>query len=296
MSDKPTPTRGGFFAIPDIAVLSLEGRDAVAFAQSQFMSDVSRLAPGHWQWSGWLTPKGRIVSLFALARLDDSRLLLLVLSANDPQALATRLKGFVFRSKVSIDVRDDLHVTGAFTAPQSASGAQLSGTLETGIEFDVGGQGQPRTLRVVSEASVEPDPAALSRWHAQDLAHGLPRLPADQLEQWTPQQLSLERLNAFSVHKGCYPGQEIVARTHFLGQAKRALMRLQGDSVGELDEVMAGAPPTADGEASVRPVGQIICASGNEGLAVMPVDAGDGPFHANGAALQRLPLLDGLAR
>ena len=66
-------------------------------------------------------------------------------------------------------------------------------------------------------------PATDAAWLADDLAHGLPRLDESQREAWTPQMLSLERLHAFSLKKGCYPGQEIVARTHYLGQAKRAL-------------------------------------------------------------------------
>jgi folate-binding Fe-S cluster repair protein YgfZ len=74
MSDKQPGPDGGFSAIPGIASLTLEGRDAVAFAQAQFMSDVAALAPGHWHWSGWLTPKGRVVALFALLKHGDDAL------------------------------------------------------------------------------------------------------------------------------------------------------------------------------------------------------------------------------
>ena len=58
----------------------------------------------------------------------------------------------------------------------------------------------------------------------------MPRLPASQSGLWTPQQLSLEWLHAYSIKKGCYPGQEIVARTHFLGQAKRGVALLEADT------------------------------------------------------------------
>ena len=134
-----------------------------------------------------------------------------------------------------------------------------------------------------------------SRWRGFDLSHGLPRLAADQSEAWTPQQLSLDRLRAFSVKKGCYPGQEIVARTHFLGKVKRELVRLQGPGVDALDDVMGGEPPHA-GIATVGTIGRLICAEGEEGLAVMPIDAGDGPFSTGNQPCTRLPLLDGLAR
>lgn len=292
MSDKRPLQDGDFFAIPGISTITLDGPDAVAFAQAQFTNDVAALAPGHWQWNGWLTPKGRVVALFALLRLDEASLLLLLLDA-DPADVATRLQRFVFRSKVAIRVRDDLATTGAFAVPGEAAGNRFAGTAGTGIALDAGTGHAARTLRIGPTAGA--DPASMSRWIAFDIAHGLPRLPASQAEDWTPQQLSLDRLKAYSVKKGCYPGQEIVARTHFLGQAKRGLMRLKGPTVASPGEVMAGEAAMA-GIANARPLGQLVCSEAGEGLAVMPLDAGDGPFLVDGQSCVRLPLLDGLAR
>ena len=292
MPDKPPRQAGDFFAIPGIATIALDGPDAVAFAQAQFMNDVAALAPGHWQWNGWLTPKGRVVALFALLRMADASLLLLLLDA-DPADVAARLQRFVFRSKVGIHVRTGLAAAGAFIAPDEASGNRFAGTADTGITLDAGTAHGARSLRL-GPAAMD-DPASAGRWLAFDLAHGLPRLPASQAEAWTPQQLSLDRLGAYSVRKGCYPGQEIVARTHFLGQAKRGLVRLKGPGVASPGEVMAGEAPTA-ATAGARPVGQLVCSEADEGLAVMSLDVGDGPFSAGGQACVRLPLLDGLAR
>jgi len=295
MSDKPTPLAGDYFAIPGWSVVALRGADAVAFAQAQFMSDVAPLAAGHWQWSGWLTPKGRVIALFALLRLDEASLLL-VLADADPGDFVAALSRFVLRSKLKITHEAAAHVAGAFRAPDAARGAVVAGAdADSGLEFDFTAAGGARTLRIDRKAPVQ-DRESAARWRTCDLAHGLPRLDPVQLGQWTPQQLSLDRLRAYSVKKGCYPGQEIVARTHFLGQAKRGLVRLKGAAVGGLDEVMAGQLPTGSGVASVRPIGQIICASGDEALAVMPLDAGDGPFSSDGQPCERLPLLDGLAR
>src|SRR3546814_3450771 len=79
-----------------------------------------------------------------------------------------------------------------------------------GFAFDFSGDGGARTLWAGPGLASTDDLDARARWVAFDLAHGLPRLAESQIEKWTPQQLSLERLHAYSVKKGCYPGQEIV--------------------------------------------------------------------------------------
>ena len=292
MSDNPHPAPAQDFRLPSHHVLALVGRDAVAFAQAQCMNDVAALGDGQWQWNGWLTPKGRVIALFALLRLD-SEALWLILPDVDAGALATQLQRFVFRSKLKLEPRGDLHAVATFGPPVAASGS-MSANVDGAVELDMSADGGSRRLRIAS-TDAAPDDALASRWRGFDIAHGLPRLDAEQVDAWTPQQLSLERLRAFSVKKGCYPGQEIVARTHFLGKVKRVLMRLQGDGVNALDEVMDGEP-VGPGVQTVRPIGQLICAEGDEGLAVMPVDAGDGPFATGNLPCARLPLLEGLAR
>src|SRR5690606_33602869 len=140
------------------------------------------------------------------------------------------LAPFRCRSRVVIGHEPGWSIDGRFGAPESARVAAFAGTRpDTALEQDLDGEGGALTLRV-NAPGAGGDPALAARWRQQDLAHGLPRLEAAQAGQWTPQQLSLERLRAYSVHKGCYPGQEIVARTHFLGQAKRGLVRRGGDA------------------------------------------------------------------
>jgi folate-binding protein YgfZ len=288
MSDKPNTNSGDFFAIPGWSVISLEGADANRFAQAQFMGDVEALADGRWQWNGWLTPKGRVIALFALLRHDAGHLRLLLADA-DPQSFVASLSRFIFRSKLRIVFEDRLHVSGRFAPPDRASAAVFDACAEpVALELDMGGAGGARTLAVGATAAPEHAEAA-ARWRAFDLAHGLPRLDAGQAEQWTPQQLSLERLRAYSVKKGCYPGQEIVARTHFLGQAKRGLARLGADAPLPAGEVFAAAAPD-------RALGRIASVAGTEALAVLPLDAAEGPFLVDGIQARRLPLLDGLLR
>jgi folate-binding protein YgfZ len=284
MPDNPRSTPPPTFRLPGHDVLAITGRDAGKFAHAQFMSDVAALAPGHWQWSGWLTPKGRVVALFALLKFDDEALWLL-LPDFEAGELASQLRRYVFRSKVQLEPRDGLHASGAFAAPTQAAGPVFAGIGES-IELDLGADGGARALRIGPPEAAD-DPEAQSAWFAFDLVHGLPRLPASQREHWTPQQLSLERLRAFSVKKGCYPGQEIVARTHFLGQAKRGL------ALFEADRPLSPGDDILDGE---RPVGSVVSAHDSLALAVLPLERADPPLAAGGSVLRGRPLRDGLAR
>lgn len=244
-------------------VLDVHGRDASAFLHAQLMSDVKALAAGAAQWTGWLSAKGRVIALGLLERRGDDRFRLW-LPDHPAAGLAERLRRFVFRSKVVFEA--DPRPLGGFRAAP-AEGVELGG-------------------RWLGFGPSEIDADA---WAVEDLAHGLPRLSAAQVETLTPQMLGLDFLRAYSVKKGCYPGQEIVARTHFLGQAKRRLQRLQGDA------------PFAAGEA-LEPAGEVLCAASFEGRheahAVLPIDGlPDRLQRAGGRGEARIaPLLPGLAR
>ncbi len=289
--NQPFPTTtdpAAFFALQRHAVLALEGPDAVAFAQAQFANDVAALATGHWQWSAWLTPKGRVLAVFALLRTGDDALRLLVPDA-DVDALGESLRRLVFRRKLAVAARPDLHLAGAFAAPAQAHGAVLAGEEGTALELDYGAPGLPRTLRL-SAAAAPADAAAAARWDGADLRLGLPRLAESQREQWTPQQLGLDRLRAYSVKKGCYPGQEIVARTHFLGRAKReAVLLLTAAPVQPGDEVLQ----------SGKAIGHVASVAGDAGplaLAVLPLERGPEPLQVSGIDAAVQPFLEGLAR
>jgi folate-binding protein YgfZ len=286
MRDNPQIASQPGFTLPGHRFITLEGRDAQGFAHAQFMNDVKSLQAGAWQWNGWLTPKGRVIALFALLKFDDEHLGLLLLDA-DPDLLAGALRRYLFRSKLTIAVRDHLQVTGRFSAPAQATGNAIAGDPGTALELDLGGEGGSRTLRIAMENASPVDPERSAQWTAFDLAHGLPRLPTSQAEQWTPQMLSLERLHAFSIKKGCYPGQEIVARTHFLGQAKRGL------ALFDADAPVAVGGEVRDGE---RVLGTVISTEGQLALAVLPLDRGADVLHVGDATLRERALLGGLVR
>jgi folate-binding protein YgfZ len=277
----------GFPRLPGHQLLSLEGADAAVFAHAQFSSDVTALPVRHWQWSAWLSAKGRTIAVFQLIRVDADTVLL-VLADGDADAIASQLQRFVFRRKVRIAVRTDLIVAGSFTAPDAASGAAIAVHGET-LELDVGSDALPRTLRIApAHADEAADAAGVDlAWRQSDLRYGVPRLDVPQREQWTPQQLGLDRLNGYSVKKGCYPGQEIVARTHFLGKAKRALQLLR-----VADGVVSGAQVQQNGAA----IGTLASVAGDLALAVLPLEMAGDALSVDGIEAVPLPLLEGLAR
>lgn len=280
MTDKPTGAQNPAIPLPDYRILVLQGADALRFAQSQFMNDVLQLADGQWQWNGWLNAKGRLIALFALLRLDAQTLWLL-LPDYAPDALASGLATYVFRSKVTMQPLSGWQVYGQAVAPAPApAGASPYPFVEDdgGLTLPWPG-GRGLCIRPLPAPDAG-DVAALMRWRAADLSAGIPRLVASQSGQWTPQQLSLARLAAYSVKKGCYPGQEIVARTHFLGQAKRSLALLEADA-----PVQPGDAIEQDGS----PVGTVIATAGTLLQAVLPALAEGSPLQSGSARLRLLP-------
>jgi folate-binding protein YgfZ len=185
-------------------ILLLEGADATAFAQAQFSSNVHSLAVGTWQFGAWLDAQGRVLALFHLARLADDSLLLL-LRGGDAASMAQSLQRFVFRSKVKLTVPEP--------KPLGSGPAMDSYAARREGDAYVLGCGDHRMIVGASQ----PDNA----WRLPQVRAGWPWLPNDALGKLLPQALSLERLQAVAFDKGCYPGQEIVARLHYRGGLKR---------------------------------------------------------------------------
>ena len=217
-------------ALPHPKLLELDGPDAANFAHAQFSSDIQALAPGHWQWSAWLSPQGRVRYFFALLRETPERFLLL-LRGGEAERLREELTRFVFRSKVKFRVRADL---GLFGCDEGTVFAQCgirpeSDVLAIGSDaLAFGLPGGARWLLLKASAPVQEfDDASISAWRLADIRAGLPELSAPLSDRLLPQWLGLERLRAVSVTKGCYPGQEIMARLHFKGGNKRGLYRIE---------------------------------------------------------------------
>ncbi|MEO7071529.1 MAG: folate-binding protein [Rhodanobacter sp.] len=215
--------------------ISIVGSDAIAFAHAQFASHVDTLDPGHWQFSAWLDANGRVRALFHLLRLGDDQLLCL-LRGGDATTLSDALRGYVFRAKVSITAHPATSIaTAAASAVHAVTKAGDALVLGCG---DYG-------MQIGNVAAGDDD------WRRLQWRDGWPWLPPAALDTWLPQALSLQRLQAVVTDKGCYPGQEIVARLHFRGGHKRHLhsamvsrllasgtrLRVQGADIGGLLDV-----------------------------------------------------------
>ena len=264
------------FVLPGWSVLVVDGPDAAAFLHAQTMNDVLALQRGHWHWNGWLSAKGRVHAVFALLRTGDAAFAL-VLPDLPAGELGTALQRYVFRSKLRLDASCGWRVYGEFDGAHDPPSADAAKMMEDGAWiFDMGAPGSNRRLHLVPDAHADNaletggDEAGPRAWFDADLRHGLPRLPATQRDAWTPQMLSLQRLHAYSLSKGCYPGQEIVARTHYLGQSKRGLHLLAGDGLSTGAEVRDGSGGLLGTMVSAHPAGHLALAV----LSAFPPDAG----------------------
>jgi folate-binding protein YgfZ len=134
-------------------------------------------------------------------------------------------------------------------------------------------------FRAKVEFSVEENTGTIDP--AELIRNGYAFIGRDQVEEFTPHMLNLDLIGAVSLDKGCYPGQEIVARTHYRGKTKRRLFRFQSD------EPVAPGDRISDGS---REVGEVINAAGNDLLAVVPIDKAGDALKVGAVSLERLPL------
>lgn len=292
MSDKLNFSTQSLGRLASYSLLVLEGPDAVAFIQAQSMNDVNALGDGQWHWNGLLNPKGRLIALFALVRIRKD--MLYILSPDFPaEKLCLHLQRYVFRSKVQLTANpDSICFAELDSLPTTQSSRNtISGSPENGMALDFSSDTQSRRLLVLPMQlanNIQPNTGVQSVWRDADIEHGLPRLSEAQSEQWTPQMLSLGNLHAFSLKKGCYPGQEIVARTHYLGQAKRQTFLVQSENLA------MGAAIYAAGEKA----GEVLCITSrsNMGLALISSTAESGPMICGENEVKLLQALTGLQR
>ena len=195
-----------------LGVLAFRGPDAARFLQGQLSADIEKLAVGASTLAGLHNPQGRVVALLAITRATHDEWLA-VLPMELIGAVAQRLRKYVLRSKLQIvEVGDALRVVGSDT--------EVAG-------FPSLAWGARRLLLVPGPRLAEFDfpEAAAARWQSADVAEGLPQVYAATSETFVAQMLNLDLLGAIAFDKGCYTGQEVIARSHYRGRVKRRLQR-----------------------------------------------------------------------
>ena len=267
----PTSAAGlnGIAALPHLGVIRAQGEQAQAFLQGQLTQDVALAPPGAARLAGWCNPKGRLVASFIACKRSPQEFWL-VCSGDLLAATLKKLSLFVLRAKVRLtDASGELALHGLIggacaEAAASAQGQDAAAFLAALPPAD----GAPRALWIAPAGSAAPPgpalPAALWDWAA--VRSGVARITQPVAGAFVPQMLNYESAGGVDFSKGCYPGQEVVARSQFHGAIKRRAF------VGQVDgPARAGQEVFAPAGDADQPVGLIAqaAAAGAGGTAVI---------------------------
>lgn len=198
--------------LPKLTSLHFSGADAGDFLHNQLSADILALATGESTFACYCEPKGRVLALMLVSRQEDDYLV--ILSTELAESICKRLRMYVMRSKVVIEVQNELAVVGLESDDeQNAYDGQFAQVKVPNIN---------NTLLITSESTSLADNAVLTnQWKLAELRAGIVWLGQQTSGQFLPQMLGYDQMGAVNFRKGCYPGQEIVARTHYLGKVKR---------------------------------------------------------------------------
>lgn len=287
--------------LSQLGVIAFQGEDTASFLQGQLTNDVRALHADQAQWNGYCSPKGRLLGNFLMWRQGEDYCL--QLSGDILPGVLKRLSMFILRAKVkgrdASDERVRLVVAGpqAIAAVGAAMGALPEAPMRTvaspaGHVIRVGED--KFVLAVLPEQAIAvwgslrgaATPVGAPVWDWLRLSAGIPMIVAATQEQFVPQMVNYEVLGGVSFQKGCYPGQEIVARSQYLGKLKRRMVLAHvdapaapGDSLysadleGQASGTVVNAAPAPGGGYDLLAVVQV------ESAAAHPLHLGalDGP-------------------
>lgn len=277
----PAELAEGFVAvIGDQGLIAVSGADAAAFLHNQLTNDVTHLGDGEARLAGYCSPKGRLQASFLMWRSADAVYLQLPREIQAP--LQKRLSMFVMRSKATLSdasadsatqvmlgfggIRATQVLEQMFGSVPAAPYGKLDHALGTLIRL-ADAFGAPRFEWVASAAAAQAAWPALSTaltaaggdaWRLSEIHAGVPQVTLKTQDQFVPQMVNFELLGGVNFKKGCYPGQEIVARSQYLGKLKRrtVLASMDGAEAQAGDEVFAVADPE-------QPCGMLVNAAPN---------------------------------
>jgi len=288
--------------LDDLGVLRARGAEAVSFLQGQLSADLRLLTPERSLLAGYHNPQGRVIALLRLLRLAEDDLIAILPRELIPAVIA-RLGKYVLRAKVKL--ADESHawrvdgLLASAATPQAPPASLPSATgrvapLAGGLA--VRGAGDTPRWLWVQETDATPSlpgwaPGTRELWQRAAIAAGEPQVYLATCEQFVAQMLNLDALGAVSFDKGCYTGQEVIARAHYRGRVKRRLQRFSASTL---------LAPGAGGILGDGRTFKVVDAAslpegGCEFLAVAPVLTGSGeepgtPGEAPPIHAQQLPL------
>ena len=297
------PLPQGAVRLADWGVIRAVGDDAAKFLHGQLTQDVEHLQPGRARLAGFCSAKGRLVASFVIWRPQPTEVLM-ACSADLLPAVLKRLSMFVLRAHCKLsDATADMPLWGlAGAAVVDALGDLAPGDVWAQVTIGSGaairlpdavadGSSVPRLLLTGAEPPVPGLPVlALEAWRAYEVHSGVARIVAATLEQFVPQMVNLELVDGVNFQKGCYPGQEVVARSQYRGTLKRRSVVMHCDAALTAGgEVFHSADPE-------QPAGRVVLAGalpGREPVALVEVKLAaleTGTLHAGAADGQRLHL------
>ncbi|HXF65549.1 MAG TPA: folate-binding protein YgfZ [Burkholderiales bacterium] len=296
--------------LPQFGLIRFTGEDAQAFLHNQLTCDVAALAPDRSTYGGYCTPKGRLLATFLLWRSEQG--FFMQLPASLCESIRKQLSKFILRSKVkAADGTADWELIGvagrdAAALVQRAAGVAPRRIHEitrasdaTVIHLPVDRYAifvtRNRAARIVESLCPGADRVEPEHWDWLDIRAGVPVIHPATQEAFVPQMANLDLIGALSYTKGCYPGQEIVARTHYLGRLKS---RMYLANIAASDKPQPGDKLYCAGLGE-QASGAIVSAArspegGYDALAVIQSSAaGSGDVHwkaLDGPVLKRLPM------
>ena len=206
---------------PELTVFRCFGDDAEAFLQSQFTSDICAISNGGWSLSGYCSPKGRLLAVFFVCRRENEFLVSTHESLADN--VIARLRMFVMRADVSFELLSGQHP--AF---------HDNGTRGADVSRGHADSFSPQNLLDFStiDAITTEEAASAPSFQTLCIELGLPLISGPLSEVLIPQSVNLDLVGGVSFKKGCYPGQEIVARVRYRGKPKQRMIRAIAEHAG----------------------------------------------------------------
>jgi hypothetical protein len=272
-----------------LRLLKVTGADREAFLQGQLTQDVAALRAEHATPAGWADSKGRL--LLVTSVFGDDVATWLTAPAETAADIVRRLRMFVLRARVEVAVSDE-PLTVVMALPERElplarlAAAGLHGVTLTPDRQRALVRGEPGS--VSSQLGIRPAAADPEPWRLTGIRAGMPEILPATSGEFVPQMVNLDLIGGISFSKGCYVGQEIVARTRYLGRVKRRMLRFRGPGPAPAP----GARLYSERGATGTVVIAARAGDGSELLAVMVLESMPGPWFLDEERTRRVELLD----